>query len=107
MIILERINKIYNNGKINEYHALKDISFTINDGEMVAIIGKSGAGKSTLLQIIGAVDDYNDGAYTIVKGNSKIEVGKLNQKEQALFRNTKVGIVLQDFALIDRKLAAI
>ena len=100
MIKITELNKTYNKGKSTEFHALKGLDFTVNDGEMVANIGKSGAGKSTLLHILGVIDDYDGGEYKLVS-DTEIEVGKLNQKKLAEFRNAHVGIVLQDFALVE------
>lgn len=97
MIKVENLNKIYNKGKASEFHALKDVSFEIKDGELVSVIGKSGAGKSTLLHILGAIDNYDSGSYKL----DDTEVGKLNAGRLAEFRNKHVGIVLQDFALIE------
>ena len=97
MIRINNLNKIYNKGKATEFQALKDISLEIKKGELVAIIGKSGAGKSTLLHILGAIDNYDGGSYKL----DDIEVGKLNYAKLAEFRNKHVGIVLQDFALIE------
>ena len=65
MIKLDKIIKIYNPKKANEYEALHGVSCEISDGEMVAIIGKSGAGKSTLLHILACIDSYQSGEYTI------------------------------------------
>jgi len=89
--------KIYNKGKTNEFCALKGIDLSIEEGEMVAIIGKSGAGKSTLLHILAAIDSYDKGSY-LVDG---VSVGDLKEKDRARFRNQKIGIVMQDYALID------
>lgn len=97
MIKVDSLNKIYNKGKAAEFHALKGLDFEIENGEMVAIIGKSGAGKSTLLHVLGAIDNYDSGSYML----DDIEVGKLSQGKLAEFRNKHVGIVLQDFALVE------
>ena len=97
MIEIKNLVKIYNKGKTNEFCALKGIDLSIEEGEMVAIIGKSGAGKSTLLHILAAIDSYDMGSY-LVDG---VSVGDLKEKERARFRNQKMGIVMQDYALID------
>lgn len=97
MIRLTNIRKIYNKGKANEFEALRDISLTINDGELAAIIGKSGAGKSTLLHVLACIDSYEGGEYEI----DDIIVKNLGEKELANIRNEKIGMVMQDFALVD------
>ena len=97
MIEIKNLVKIYNKGKTNEFCALKGIDLSIEEGEMVAIIGKSGAGKSTLLHILAAIDSYDKGSY-LVDG---VSVGDLKEKERARFRNQKMGNVMQDYALID------
>lgn len=97
MIEIKNLVKVYNKGKTNEFCALKGIDLSIEEGEMVAIIGKSGAGKSTLLHILAAIDSYDKGSY-LVDG---VSVGDLKEKERARFRNQKIGIVMQDYALID------
>ncbi|MBR1823174.1 MAG: ATP-binding cassette domain-containing protein, partial [Ruminococcus sp.] len=61
MIKLDNIVKVYNPKKANEFEALHGVSATIEDGELVAIIGKSGAGKSTLLHILACIDSYQSG----------------------------------------------
>ena len=97
MIEIKNLVKIYNKGKTNEFCALKGIDLSIEEGEMVAIIGKSGAGKSTLLHILAAIDSYDKGSY-LVDG---VSVGDLKEKDRARFRNQKICIVMQDYALID------
>ena len=65
MIEIKNLTKTYNYKRSNAFTALKDISLRIEDGEMLAIIGKSGAGKSTLLHIIGCIDTFEKGEYRI------------------------------------------
>ena len=97
MIEIKNLTKTYNYKKSNAFTALKDISLKIDDGEMLAIVGKSGAGKSTLLHIIGCIDTFEKGEYTI----DDINIHKLSDKKLANIRNEKVGIVMQDFALVE------
>lgn len=98
MIEIKNLYKTYNYGKPNVFEALKDVSLTINDGEMVAIIGKSGAGKSTLMHILGCIDDFEKGQYIF---NGK-DISKVNEKKSAAIRNSEIGIVLQEFALMEQ-----
>ncbi|MFH0947686.1 MAG: ABC transporter ATP-binding protein, partial [Elusimicrobiota bacterium] len=97
MIECKKINKIYKNGE-TEAHVLKDISFLINDGDFVAIMGPSGSGKSTLMHILGALDIPTSGQY-ILDGN---DVSKLSDDELADIRKNKIGFVFQSFNLLPR-----
>ena len=97
MIRLDNIVKIYNPKKSNEFEALHGVSAAIEDGELVAIIGKSGAGKSTLLHILACIDSYQSGEYTI----DGTLVKNLSERQYAKIRNEKIGMVMQDFALVE------
>lgn len=97
MIKVEHVTKVYNKGKANECTALEDVSFTVEDGEMVAVIGKSGAGKSTLLHILACVDTYEDGEYYL----DDMLVKNKNDRENAQIRNRHIGVVMQDYALVE------
>lgn len=97
MIKLNNIHKIYNEHKANECEALKGVSLEISNGEMAAIIGKSGAGKSTLLHILACIDSYEEGELYF----DDLLVKNLSEKQYAHIRNQKIGIVMQDFALVD------
>ena len=91
MITATNINKSY-----GPLHVLRDISLTINPGEVVSIVGASGAGKTTLLQILGTLDRADSGS--IVYGD--VEVTRLKEKELARFRNERIGFVFQAHHLL-------
>lgn len=97
MIECKNLVKIYRNGDV-ETVALKDVSFKIEEGEFVAIIGPSGSGKSTLMHIIGALDTPTSGAYFL----DGAEVSKLNDDELSDLRRNKIGFVFQSFNLLPR-----
>lgn len=96
MIKVSNLSKIFRTEEI-ETTALNGVSFSINDGEFVAIMGPSGCGKSTLLNILGLLDNPTDGSYELLGQ----EVGKLKEKYRTKFRKGNIGFVFQSFNLID------
>jgi len=96
MIEFKNINKIYKNAV--ETSALQNISFFIERGEFVAIIGPSGSGKSTLMHILGCLDTPTSGQY-FFEGR---EISKLSDDELAEIRKNKIGFVFQTFNLLPR-----
>ena len=97
MIECEKITKVYRNSDV-EATVLKGVTFTIEDGEFVAIMGPSGSGKSTLMHILGALDTPTSGEYFLDKKN----VSKLSDDELADMRKNKIGFVFQSFNLLPR-----
>lgn len=97
IIDCQNITKVYRNAG-NETPALKKISFSIQKGEFVAIMGPSGSGKSTLMNILGALDLPTEGKYFL---DGK-DVSKLADDELADIRNKRIGFVFQSFNLLPR-----
>jgi macrolide transport system ATP-binding/permease protein len=97
MIELKNIDKIYRMGDI-KVPALKNISFKIEDGEFIAIMGPSGSGKSTLLNVLGCLDVPTSGQYLF----DGINVGEFSESQLARIRNEKIGFVFQTFNLLPR-----
>ncbi|MFR9278100.1 MAG: ABC transporter ATP-binding protein [Ezakiella coagulans] len=92
---IENLKNMYGKGE-NLVNAVDDVSFSIERGEFIAVVGPSGSGKSTLLHLIGGVDRSNDGKIYI----EGTDISNYNSKELALFRRRKVGIVYQFYNLI-------
>jgi putative ABC transport system ATP-binding protein len=95
MIRLKNIHKTYHIGQ-NSLHVLKGVDMHIEKGEMISIMGSSGSGKSTLLNVIGILDNYDDGEF-ILDGRP---IRDLNETQAAKLRNKTIGFVFQSFNLI-------
>ena len=100
MIKLENLHKSYPIGK-DSLHVLKGINLHIKEGEFVSIMGSSGSGKSTLLNIVGLLDEHDEGEYYL---NGKL-IENLDEKKAAILRNKFLGFVFQSFNLISYKTA--
>ena len=95
LLEIKSISKIYGKGN-NAVHALKDVSFSVDKGEYIAIVGESGSGKSTLLNIIGALDIPSGGKVII---NNK-DLFSMKDSELTIFRRRNIGFIFQGFNLI-------
>jgi putative ABC transport system ATP-binding protein len=97
LIELDKVQKIYEMGK-TQVAALKEVTYTIRKGDLLAIMGPSGSGKSTLMNIIGCLDKPSSGRY-LLDGK---EVSTYDRDQLAAIRNKKIGFVFQNFNLLAR-----
>ena len=97
IITVDHINKTYKNGSL-ELQVLKNISFKVDKGEFLAIMGSSGSGKSTMMNILGCLDNQYEGRY-ILDG---IDISKSTENELSEIRNKKIGFIFQSFNLLPR-----
>ena len=100
MIQVEDVHKSYDLGE-TFVHALRGVSFSIEVGEFVSIMGPSGSGKSTLMNIVGCLDTPSKGTYLLNDKN----VGNLDEEQLAGIRNREIGFVFQKFHLLPRRSA--
>jgi putative ABC transport system ATP-binding protein len=98
MIQISNLHKSYVMGT-NSLHVLKGLDLDIDEGEFVSIMGSSGSGKSTLLNILGILDDYDQGSYYL---GGRLMQG-MNETKAALTRNEMIGFIFQSFNLISFK----
>jgi putative ABC transport system ATP-binding protein len=101
MIKIKNLNKSYST-EFNKLHVLKGIDLEIGEGQLVSIMGSSGSGKSTLLNILGILDEYDDGEYWL---NDQLINKDLSETKAAYFRNKFIGFVFQSFNLLPFKTA--
>ena len=98
LLEVKNVKKIYTTRfGSNQVEALRDVNFTVERGEYVAIMGESGSGKTTLLNILAALDKPTEGKVYL----KDRDLGKLKEKEIATFRRQNLGFVFQDFNLLD------
>lgn len=95
VIRISALHKYYRNQGM-EYHALKEVDFSVKKGEYVSVIGPSGSGKSTLLHVMGLFDDFDSGSYFL----DGLDVKMLSESEKAKIRSRKIGFVFQMFYLV-------
>lgn len=100
MISIKNLHKSYQMGS-NSLHVLKGINFEVEEGELVAIMGSSGSGKSTLLNILGMLDNADEGDYIL----DQVPIENLDETKAANYRNKFLGFVFQSFNLINYKTA--
>jgi len=100
MIKIENLHKSYKTGATS-LHVLKGLNLSVKEGELVSIMGSSGSGKSTLLNILGILDEADEGTYLL----DGVPIKNLSEKKAAIYRNKFLGFIFQSFNLINYKSA--
>jgi putative ABC transport system ATP-binding protein len=95
MIAMHRVGKIYRTDLI-ETHALRDFSLEVRAGEFVAVTGPSGSGKTSLLNVVGLLEEFEQGSYRL----DGVDVSRMNDNRRSALRNEKLGFIFQSFNLI-------
>ncbi len=96
LLVCNNIEKIYQEGNLDT-HVLKQVSLTVDKGELVAIVGRSGSGKSTLLHLMGALDTPTSGSVYL----NGVDIHSMSEKQQAAMRNQNMGFVYQFHHLLN------
>lgn len=99
VIDIKKLQKIYNADGKNPTTALREINFSVNEGDFVAIMGRSGSGKSSLMHVIGLLDQHFEGDYLL----NGVSVRELSQSKLSDLRSTEIGFVFQQFNLLKRR----
>jgi len=97
VIDIRQISKIYGSNKANQVYALNNISFTMQEGEFIGIMGASGSGKTTLLNVISTLDNPTEGTISI----AGTDITQMKARELSDFRAQRLGFIFQDFNLLD------
>lgn len=95
MLKMDQVTKVYRTDTV-ETHALRDLSFNIDEGDFVAVVGPSGSGKTTFLNIAGLLESFDSGAYSL----DGEDVFRMSDKARSQLRNEKIGFIFQSFNLI-------